>query len=101
MTEIPKTNVNERPLKTIEIPLSTGFIERAISPEAREFWANIEAEGTPEEVEEARREIARVLLNVNYLMGIRAIKKTAQIEGKELLETDEDIIALSIELTTR
>lgn len=77
------------------------FDERVFSQEAHHLWKEIEAEGNQEDIEEAKREITRVLLNVKYKIIQRAIVSTAQVEGLELLENDEDLINKSIELTSQ
>jgi hypothetical protein len=67
--------------------------------EARDALRQIEALGSPDDLEETKREIARALLHIQYKVAHRQILKHAEVENLEQMETEDDILSAAVHLT--
>lgn len=67
--------------------------------EARDALRPIEALGSPEDLEEIKREIARTLLHVQYKVARRQMMEHAKVENLNQLETEDDILCAAVNLT--
>jgi len=72
----------------------------SLPKEARDLWRVIALEGTKHDVEEAKIEITRALLNVKSKITHRKMMEEIKVDGLENLETEEDFLLKAIELTT-
>lgn len=69
--------------------------------EAHSALRQVQAFGEPEDLREAMRQIARVLLHAQYEIGRRRLVASIPDEAVEHLETEEDIVAEAVRLTAR
>jgi DNA polymerase III delta prime subunit len=67
--------------------------------EARDALRQIEALGSPEDLEEIKREIAHTLLHVQYKVARRQMMEHAKVENLNQLETEDDILSAAVNLT--
>ncbi|MUG95988.1 hypothetical protein F7734_28020 [Scytonema sp. UIC 10036] len=67
--------------------------------EARAALLQIEALGSPEDMEEVNREITRTLLHIQYKVVHRQVIDHMKVENLEQLETEEDILSAAVDLT--
>jgi predicted transcriptional regulator len=67
--------------------------------EARTAWRQIEAMGTPEEIEQISQDIARTLLNAQYEMAHKQVIQEISTEHLGSLETEDDLLHVAVSLT--
>ncbi len=67
--------------------------------EARAAWRQIEALGTPEEIEQISQDIARTLLHVQYAMAHKQVVQELKTEHLGILETEDEFLDTAVTLT--
>jgi hypothetical protein len=67
--------------------------------EARMAWRQIEALGTPDEIEQIAQDIARTLLNAQYEMANKQVIQEMSTEHLGSLETEDDLLSAAVSLT--
>lgn len=67
--------------------------------EARTAWRQIEALGTPAEIEQISQDIARVLLHAQYAMAHKQVIQEMTAEHLGALETEDDLLNAAVSLT--
>ncbi|NJN37938.1 MAG: hypothetical protein HC790_03125 [Acaryochloridaceae cyanobacterium CSU_3_4] len=67
--------------------------------EARTAWRQIEALGSPEEIEQISQDIARALLNAQYAMAHKQVMQEMTTEHLGSLETEDDLLNAAVSLT--
>jgi hypothetical protein len=68
--------------------------------EARAALLQIEAFGSPDDLEEVNREITRVLLDAQHKVVHRLVMEHMKVENLEQLETEEDILSAAVDITS-
>lgn len=67
--------------------------------EARTAWRQIEALGTPDEIERISQDIARALLHAQYAMAQKQVIQEMTTEHLGALETEDDLLSIAVALT--
>jgi predicted transcriptional regulator len=67
--------------------------------EARTAWRQIEALGTPAEIEQISQDIARALLHAQYAMAHKQVIQEMTTEHLGSLETEDDLLNAAVSLT--
>ena len=67
--------------------------------EARAAWRQIEALGTPEEIEQISQDIARTLLHAQYAMAHKQVVQELKTEPLGILETEDEFLDTAVTLT--
>jgi hypothetical protein len=67
--------------------------------EARTAWRQIEALGTPDEIERISQEIARTLLHAQYAIAHKQVVQELNTEALGSLETEDDLLDAAVSLT--
>jgi hypothetical protein len=67
--------------------------------EARTAWRQIEALGTPAEIEQISQDIARALLHAQYAMAHKQVIQEMTTEHLGSLETEDDLLDAAVSLT--
>lgn len=67
--------------------------------EARTAWRQIEALGTPAEIEQISQDIARTLLHAQYAMAHKQIVQELKTEPLGNMETEDQLLDAAISLT--
>jgi hypothetical protein len=67
--------------------------------EARTAWRQIEALGTPDEIERISQEIARTLLHAQYAITHKQVVQELNTEALGSLETEDDLLDAAVSLT--
>lgn len=67
--------------------------------EARTAWRQIEALGSPEEIERISQDIARTLLHAQYEMAHKQVVQEMTTEHLGCLETEDDLLTTAVSLT--
>jgi hypothetical protein len=67
--------------------------------EARTAWRQIEALGTPEEIERISQDIARTLLHAQYAMAHKQVVQELNTEALGSLETEDEFLDAALSLT--
>ncbi|HEU0055519.1 MAG TPA: hypothetical protein VFQ39_20165 [Longimicrobium sp.] len=68
--------------------------------EAHSALRHIQSVGTADDLAEVTRRMTRQLLNSQFEIGRRAVVDTMQVDHPERLETEEDILAEAVRLTS-
>jgi predicted transcriptional regulator len=68
--------------------------------EARTAWRQIEALGTPAEIERISQEIARTLLHAQYEMAHKQVVQEMTTEHLGALDREDDLLNAAISLTS-
>jgi hypothetical protein len=69
--------------------------------EAHTALRQIYALGSPEDLAEVTRRMARLVLNTQFEIAQRAVVEAMQVDNPERLETEGDILAEAVRLTSR
>ena len=67
--------------------------------EARSAWRQIEAFGTPADLDQTLMEITRILIHAQYEMAVQNMAQEAKTEHLGPLDTEDDLMAAAISLT--
>jgi predicted transcriptional regulator len=68
--------------------------------EARTAWRQIEALGTPVEIERISQEITRTLLHAQYEMAHKQVVQEMATEHLGSLDHEDDFLSVAVSLTT-
>ncbi|MBW4554062.1 MAG: ribbon-helix-helix domain-containing protein [Aphanocapsa sp. GSE-SYN-MK-11-07L] len=71
----------------------------SLPTEARTAWRQIEALGTPDEIERISEDIARALLHAQYEMAHKQIIQEMTIEHLGGLDSEDDLLGTAVALT--
>ncbi|WP_404785262.1 hypothetical protein [Altericista sp. CCNU0014] len=67
--------------------------------EARAAWRQIEALGTPDEIEQISQEIAKTLLHAQYAIAHKQVVQELQTQQLGALETEDELLDAAVSLT--
>ncbi len=73
----------------------------SLPTEARTAWQQIEALGTPEEIERISQDIARSLLHAQYKMAHKQIIQEMTTEHLGCLDSEDDLLSTAVSLTAK